>query len=39
MFDRDREVEHHVVIETVKSYKENGTDVTRKEIHERRRVE
>ena len=32
-------VEHHVVIETVKSYKENGTDVTRKETHERRWVE
>ena len=32
-------VEHHVVIATVKSYKENRTDVTRKETHKRRWVE
>lgn len=32
-------VEHHRLIETVKVFKENGADVTRKEVHETRWVE
>ncbi|MCG7878902.1 MAG: hypothetical protein N0C90_21600 [Candidatus Thiodiazotropha endolucinida] len=32
-------VEHHLVVETVKTYKEKGADVTRKEVHETRWVE
>lgn len=32
-------VEHHRIIETTKVYKENGADVTRKEVHETRWVE
>ena len=32
-------VEHHRIIETTKVFKENGADVTRKEVHETRWVE
>lgn len=34
-----RKVEHHRVVETVRTFKENGADVTRKETHESRWVE